>query len=61
VTIFDPDLEWVVAPEDFVSKGRNNPWAGCRLKGKVAATIVAGMVVYHDGRIMEARADSQRS
>jgi len=61
VTIFDPDLEWVVAPEDFVSKGRNNPWAGCRLKGKVAATIVAGTVVYHDGRIMEARADRQRS
>jgi dihydroorotase len=53
VTIFDPYQDWVIAPENFASKGRNNPWAGCRLKGKVAATIVGGGVVYCDKRMME--------
>jgi dihydroorotase len=48
VTIFDPDLEWVVNPDLFASKGKNNPWAGCSLKGKVMATVVEGEVVYKD-------------
>ena len=38
VTIFDPNLEWVVEPKDFASKGRNTPLAGERLKGRVMAT-----------------------
>jgi len=61
VTVFDPDLEWVVAPQDFASKGRNTPWAGRRLKGKVAATVVAGSVVYNDSRTIDARKGNQRS
>jgi dihydroorotase len=61
VTIFDPDLEWVVAPEEFASKGRNNPWAGRRLKGKAAATVVAGTVVYRDSRMIDVGQDNQRS
>jgi dihydroorotase len=48
VTIFDPDLEWVVNPHLSASKGKNNPWAGCLLKGKVMATVVGGEVVYKD-------------
>jgi dihydroorotase len=61
ITVFDPNLEWVVAPEDFASKGKNNPWAGCWLRGKVAATIVAGSVVYRDSPMMHARTDRQLS
>ena len=53
VTIFDPDLAWVVDPEVFVSKGRNSPWAGCWLKGRVAAAIVGGNVAYRDSRVMK--------
>ena len=26
VTVFDPDLEWVVDTKDFASKGKNTPW-----------------------------------
>lgn len=51
VTIFDPDLEWVVNPDLFASKGKNNPWAGSSLKGKVMATVVAGEIVYKDDAV----------
>ena len=46
VTIVDPDAQWVVEPEQFRSKGRNMPFAGWKLKGRVATTIVGGRVVY---------------
>ena len=48
VTVFDPQAEWVVDPDDFVSKGKNTPLEGATLKGKVMATIVDGSVVYKD-------------
>jgi dihydroorotase len=48
VTIFDPELEWVVDIKDFASKGKNTPLAGERLKGRVIATIYGGKIVYKD-------------
>ncbi len=48
ITVFDPDLEWVVDTKDFVSKGKNTPLAGEKLKGRVIATIYGGKVVYKD-------------
>ena len=49
VVIFDPEEEWTVEPERFASKGRNTPFAGRRLKGKVKYTIVGGEIVYQEG------------
>jgi len=49
ITVIDPNLEWTVAPENFLSKSRNTPFAGMRLKGRAVLTIVAGEIVY-DGR-----------
>ncbi|MFN8005631.1 MAG: amidohydrolase family protein [Terriglobia bacterium] len=46
VTIFDPDREWVFDVNQSQSKSRNSPFHGTPLKGKVAATIVAGKIVY---------------
>ena len=46
VTVFDPNREWIVNPNTFVSKGKNTPLSGVALKGLVVATIVAGDVVY---------------
>jgi dihydroorotase len=46
VTIFDPELEWVVDASKFVSKGKNTPFDGEKLKGKVVATIYQGKIVY---------------
>ncbi len=50
VTIFDPDAEWVVDTEEFVSKGKNSPLHGAKLKGWVEMTLVGGEVVYGNGR-----------
>ena len=49
ITVIDPNLEWTVAPEKFLSKSRNTPFAGMRLKGRAVLTMVAGEIVY-DGR-----------
>ena len=54
VTLIDPNMEWTVDPAKFISRSRNSPFAGRRLKGRAVLTIVAGDVVY-DGRT-EARA-----
>ena len=51
VVIFDPNREWVVNPEEFVSKGKNTPLAGCVLKGRVMATVYGGEAVYMDKAI----------
>jgi dihydroorotase len=49
ITLIDPNLEWTVAPEKFLSKSRNTPFTGMRLKGRAFMTIVGGEIVY-DGR-----------
>lgn len=49
VTVFDPAAEWKVDPSQFLSKGRNTPYAGMSLTGRAACTIVAGMIVYRSG------------
>jgi len=51
VTLFDPDMNWVVDTRDFASKGKNTPLAGSVLKGKVMATISQGKPVYKDDSI----------
>jgi dihydroorotase len=51
VTIFDPNLEWVVDTKAFASKGKNTPLAGDTLKGRVMATIFQGKLVYKDDSV----------
>jgi dihydroorotase len=46
VTVVDPEADWTVDPEEFHSKGRNTPFAGRRLKGRVVRTLVGGRVVF---------------
>ena len=48
LTVFDPDEEWTVDPEQFASKARNTPFAGRKLKGRVKYTIVKGRIIYRD-------------
>lgn len=48
VTIIDPKEEWEVKPEETVSKSRNTPFYGWKLKGKVKATIYGGKISYQD-------------
>jgi len=46
VLVFDPEAEWVVEPERFVSKGKNTPLVGRTLKGRVVATVYGGRAVF---------------
>lgn len=48
ITIIDPDEEWEVREEDVVSKSKNTPFYGYKLKGRVKATVLGGKVVYRD-------------
>jgi dihydroorotase len=49
VVLIDPQAEWTVDPEEFVSKGKNTPLTGRKLPGRVVITLVDGKVVF-DGR-----------
>jgi dihydroorotase len=46
VCLFDPLKPWVVRPEALVSQGRNTPFEGLELVGRVVRTIVGGRTVY---------------
>jgi len=46
VTIFDPELHWVLKTEDLVSRGKNTPFKNWEFQGKIMKTICAGKLVY---------------
>ena len=46
VCVFDPDLHWLVEPTALRSQGKNTPFLGLELPGKVRYTLVNGQVVY---------------
>ena len=46
ITIIDPEKVWEVRKEDIVSKSKNSPFIGRKLKGAVAATVYGGKVTY---------------
>lgn len=46
LTIFNPNEEYIYEKESIVSKSKNTPFIGKKLKGLVEYTIVGGRVVY---------------
>jgi dihydroorotase len=46
VCVFDPDKLWTVSADTLVSQGKNTPFIGCGMQGKVTTTIVGGRVVF---------------
>ena len=46
VTVIDPEREYVIDSMTFLSKGKNTPFNGWKVKGMVKATICDGKVVY---------------
>ena len=45
-TVLDLETEYEIDPETFLSKGRATPFAGWRVKGRAAMTVVGGKCVY---------------
>ena len=48
ITIIDPNKEYVYTKEMVVSKSKNSPFIGKKLKGRNKYTIVNGNIVYED-------------
>ena len=46
IVIFDKNKEYVIDKNTFLSKGKNTPFHGRKVKGEVAYTLVSGNVVY---------------
>lgn len=46
VCVFDPAARWTVAAEQLVSRGRNTPFLGRTLPGRVRYTLIGGRVVF---------------
>jgi dihydroorotase len=45
-TIIDPEEIWVVEPAQLLSKSKNTPFGGWKMKSRVLKTIVGGQVVW---------------
>lgn len=45
--IFDPELYWQITRESLHSQGKNTPFLGLELQGKVRYTLVHGQIRYH--------------
>jgi dihydroorotase len=52
ITIVDPELEEIVDPKDFATKGKNSPFVNWKLKGLPVATIVGGKLVMNNRKLM---------
>src|SRR4030095_477378 len=46
ICLFDPGAHWWVGPAALKSEGKNTPFLGLEVPGKVRATLVGGQVVY---------------
>ena len=46
ICIFDPERYWKVAAKALKSQGKNTPFIGIEVKGRVRYTLVEGQVVY---------------
>ncbi len=52
IVLFDPEEQWTYDAVHGFSKSANSPWDGQKLRGRVKTTIVAGKIVYQDGKIV---------
>ena len=49
IVVIDPNEEWIIDKKKFASKGRNTPFDGWKVRGRVKCTICDGELVYKDG------------
>ena len=46
VCVFDPQCYWKVEPSTLLSHGKNTPFSGLEVKGKVTHTLVGGQIAH---------------
>ena len=50
IVIIDPAQEWVIDRKEFASRGKNTPFHGWKVRGRVRYTICDGEIVFEDER-----------
>ncbi len=53
LTVIDPNVEWTVDPEEFLSKSENSGFIGAELQGRATDVYVGGYATLEDGKIVE--------
>ncbi|MGN0822834.1 MAG: dihydroorotase [Candidatus Gallimonas sp.] len=48
LTVVDLKKEWTIDPAEFVSKGKNTPFTGRKVSGRVKYTVVDGTIRYEE-------------
>ncbi|MFK5913349.1 MAG: dihydroorotase [Woeseiaceae bacterium] len=48
ICIYNPESSWMMKPENMISAGKNTPFEGWELKGKVMHTLLNGKIVFTD-------------
>jgi dihydroorotase len=46
ICIFDPQQRWTVRSDQLLSQGKNSPFIGWDLPGRVSHTLLEGRIVY---------------
>ncbi len=59
LTLVDPAATWTVDRDASLSAGRNNPWHGRELRGRIVATYLRGRATARDGALVPADTDAQ--
>lgn len=52
VTVFDPAVEWTFEKETIVSKSKNSPFLGRKMKGRATDVISEGRLILENGKIL---------
>jgi dihydroorotase len=52
LVLLDLDSEYEINPEEFLSKGKNTPFAGWKCQGWPVMTMVDGKIVWQKGRML---------
>ncbi|MBR2264043.1 MAG: dihydroorotase [Firmicutes bacterium] len=52
ITLIDADTPWTIDKSKFETMGRNTPFHGWRVYGRVHTTIYNGQIVYQEGKIV---------
>ena len=62
VTVFDPDWAWEITEDWFVSKSKNSPFTGRKVRGRVTHTVSRGEVIFEETDLNEgdARDEGER-
>lgn len=53
LTIFDPEIEWTVTEDWFMSRAKNSGFIGAQLKGQATDVYVGGCATMVDGQIVD--------